>query len=124
MADITVDASVVAAMVFGEERAPEARSLLRGAELYSPTLLAYELASVARVKSLRSPEIRQSIREMLIAALGMEFHWVEVAHAEALELALATGLSTYDASYLYVAMTGGMKLVTFDQRLQAAANEM
>ena len=44
MAARVVDASVLAAKVFGEPRADEADALLQGADLYAPELLAYELA--------------------------------------------------------------------------------
>ena len=50
MAEIVVDASVLAALAFREDRAAEARTLLDGAELYAPSLLAYELVSIARQK--------------------------------------------------------------------------
>lgn len=50
------DASVLGAVVFGEPRAAEARSLLAGADLYEPVLLAYELASIARKKIGIYPE--------------------------------------------------------------------
>jgi hypothetical protein len=36
-----VDASVLAALAFGEPRADEAASLLSGADLYAPDLLPY-----------------------------------------------------------------------------------
>ena len=45
-----IDASLLGAIVFGETYAKEAISLIRGEELYAPSLLAYELASVARKK--------------------------------------------------------------------------
>ena len=42
-----VDASVLAAMAFGEPLADEAARLLSGADVYAPDLLPYELTSVA-----------------------------------------------------------------------------
>lgn len=50
-----VDASVLAALAFGEPRADEAASLLSGADLYAPNLLPYEMASVAIKKIERYP---------------------------------------------------------------------
>lgn len=47
-------------------------------------------------------------------------NWVVVDHVVVLRLALDTGLTTYDASYLYVARTLGLPLVTFDGRLRRA----
>ena len=56
----------------------------------------------------------------LESALSMDIRWREVDHLAVLELALGTGLTTYDASYLYLARTLGLPLVTFEQQLQAA----
>jgi predicted nucleic acid-binding protein len=47
-------------------------------------------------------------------ALSTEVQWAEVDHREVLALALATGLSTYDASYLYLALILNVPIVTFD----------
>ena len=46
-----VDASVLAAVAFGEPRTDEAAALLLGADLYAPDLLPYEMASIALKKS-------------------------------------------------------------------------
>ncbi|MBI2171153.1 MAG: type II toxin-antitoxin system VapC family toxin [Chloroflexi bacterium] len=121
MAEIVVDASVLAALAFQEERAEAARALLDGAVLYAPTLVTYELVSVARDKILRNSASGQDIREQLMEALAMDFQWVEVSYGEVLELALARRLSTYDACYLYLASSRGIPLVTFDTRLEAAS---
>ncbi|MGY4707421.1 type II toxin-antitoxin system VapC family toxin [Candidatus Bipolaricaulota sp. J31] len=119
MAAKVVDASVLGALIFGEPRAEEALSLLKGAELYAPPLLAYELASVARKKALRYPQIKEKIFHALEIGLSLEINWTEVDHVEVLRLALDTGLTTYDASYLYLARSLGLPLVTFDERLAA-----
>lgn len=114
-----VDASVLGAVAFQEPRFPEAVALLQGAELYAPTLLAYELASIARKKALLHPPSAQALAVNLEDALAMDIRWIEVNHRGVMELALATGLTTYDASYLYVARTLSLALVTFDEQLQA-----
>lgn len=51
-----IDASLLGAIVFGEPRAKEAIPLIRGEELYAPSLLGYELASVARKKARLYPD--------------------------------------------------------------------
>ncbi len=115
-----VDASVLGALLFGEPRAEEAFSLLQGATLYAPTLLDYELASIARKKALRYPEQREGLFQALRLGLSLELHRVEVDHEAVLHLALETGLTTYDACYLFLARSLGVPLITFDERLQAA----
>ncbi len=115
------DASVIAAIAFGEPRAEEAMSLLSGARLHEPTLLAYELASIARKKALSSPGRRETMTLALGMALQMDVAWTEVDHPAVLNLALETDLTTYDASYLYLARSLGASLVTFDDRLRQAS---
>ena len=119
-----IDASVLGALIFREPRMDEAASLIRGADLYAPTLLAYELTRIALKKALHYQEARDFLERALEVGLGMDIQWVEVPHVATLRLALATGLTTYDASYLYVADTLNATLVTFDQQLHAAGRHI
>ena len=121
MAAKVVDASVLAAIVFGEPRADEADALLRGADLYAPELLAYELAHIAQKKSLAYPAQAEALERALESALAMDLGWSGVDHPAVLRLALSHDVTTYDASYLYLAQALGATLVTFDGRLSRAA---
>ena len=116
-----VDASVLGAFLFQEPRAEEAASLLEHAELFAPELLAYELASIARKKTLNHPELREQILQALQVGLSLDIHWLRVDHVAVVELALQTELTTYDASYLHVARTLDLPLVTFDEQLESAS---
>jgi predicted nucleic acid-binding protein len=51
----------------------------------------------------------------------MQIALLDVDHPGVIELALATGLTTYDASYLWLASTHGAELVTLNARLARAA---
>ena len=115
------DASIIGSVVFGEPRAEEALELLGGAGLYEPTLLAYELARVARKKFLRYPEQREALLQALEMSLAMDIGWVEINHLDVVSLAVVMGLTTYDASYLYLARDLGIPLATFDSQLQVFA---
>ena len=115
-----VDASVAAAIAFGEPNAELALELVSDVNLFAPTLLHYELCNVARKKAARSPGQLSSITQGLIGALDMDVEPITPSHAETLRLALETGLSTYDASYLFVSLMLDAPLVTFDNRLQQA----
>ena len=64
------------------------------------------------------------ILQRLAQTLDAEITWIDVDYLRIVELALETGLSTYDASYLYVARFTGAELVTFDRRLEAAARSL
>lgn len=117
-----VDASVIAAIAFQESRTLEAEAILEGADLVAPLLLGFELANIARNKALRDPHRLEGIKEGLLEALELEIQWKEVDQLAVLELALRTGLTTYDASYLYLARRLDLPLVTFDHQLQVAFN--
>ena len=124
MPDRVADASVVAAAAFREPRADEASGLLDEATIFAPPLLSYELTSVARKKARQQPERAREITELLRMALGLAIRWAGVDHPLVLSLALTTGLSSYDATYLHVAQSLRLPLVTFDRRLQVAADEL
>ncbi|GBD12132.1 tRNA(fMet)-specific endonuclease VapC [bacterium HR24] len=116
-----VDASVLAAIAFGEPRGGEARALVEGCDLVAPPLLAYELTSVARKKALHYPSERDRILAVLQDALSLDIRWEEVEHPAVLDLALATGLTAYDATYLFLARSLGLPLATLDERLRRHA---
>ncbi len=112
-----VDASVIGAIAFGEPRAGEGTALLGEDTLFEPPLLAYELCSIARKKILNSPHLRTSVIRALDEVLESDLVWVEVEFPEIVVLALETGLTTYDACYLYLSRSLGAGLVTFDEQL-------
>ena len=112
-----VDASVLAAMTFGEARARDAKELLGNDRLYAPRLMGYELAHVAVKKIARQPEERETILKALDLALRLEIQWVDVDMLAVARLAVDKGLTAYDASYLYVSGSLGIPLVTFDDKL-------
>jgi predicted nucleic acid-binding protein len=116
-----VDTSALAALLFGEPEAEEVVGLLDGARLVAPSLLGFELANVCVIKCRRHPHQR----EALLAAFRLRDRFaiqeIAVDHAAALEIALTTGLTAYDASYLWLARLLGAELVTLDKELQQAA---
>ena len=116
-----VDASIIAAWCFREPRASEAMGILRDSELHAPLLLAYELTSIAKRKTIAYPEKGAALEEALQMALAVPIHWSEVDHLAVLRLALDANLTTYDACYLYLARKLGVPLATFDQQLARAS---
>ncbi len=116
-----VDASALAALLFGEPEAEAVAARLEGARLAAPSLLAFELANVCLMKCRRHPDRREALLAafQLRGRLGVEE--IAVDHAGVLDLALKTGLTAYDASYLYLARQLQAELVTFDKMLARAA---
>lgn len=120
MAAKVVDASALGALLFGEPDGAAIAELLRGASLIAPALLPFEVANVC-VKKMRR---HTDQRDALLAAFGMlvrmEVGVIEVDQGEAILLAERSGLTAYDASYLWLARRMGAELVTLDRQLVAA----
>jgi len=121
VAEKVVDASVVAALVFGEERGEEAARLLEGHRLLAPNLLPYEMASVYRKKALAVPAQRQGLRQGLDDGLRLGIDLTPVPAAEVADLALEKGVTVYDAAYLWLAAALEAELLTFDADLASQA---
>ena len=123
MTRVVIDASALAAFVFQEPGGEVIRQRLEGATVFAPHLLHYELASVAGKKIRRHPADGVKILRALALALdpGTNLVWEDVPAADAILLAQAAGVSTYDASYLWLAGSLGADLVTLDARLAKAA---
>jgi predicted nucleic acid-binding protein len=119
---VVVDASAMAALAFNEPRADEVAQRLNGALVYAPTLLVYELINVAWKKARADSRQAPAILRALVAALEEDngINWYQVSAADVALTSLATGLSGYDASYLWLAGSLGADLVTLDGRLAAA----
>jgi predicted nucleic acid-binding protein len=115
-----VDASALAALLFGEPEAAAIAARLEGSDLFAPTLLDYEIASVCLKKLRRDPQRRDAMLAAFALYARMAIEIVEIDHADALRLAEAVGLTIYDAAYLWLAVA---ELVTLDKRLQSAAAE-
>lgn len=115
-----VDASVLAALLFGEPRADEAAAAMTGRRLVAPTLLRYELASVCRRKVEASPHLRAGLLEALSLADRLDLRLVDLEAEPLVEVALAASITAYDAAYLRLAELLAVDLLTFDVRLAAA----
>lgn len=115
-----VDASALAALLFGEPEAEAVAGKLGDARLVAPALLGFELANVCLVKARRRPEQRPALTAAFQLRGRLAVEEVAVDHDGALELAATTGLTAYDASYLWLARQLGAELVTLDKQLAKA----
>ena len=120
MAASVVDASALGAVAFGEPDAEAVAGQLAGEDLFAPSLVAYELASVARKKVLARPEQREAIAWALEQVLTLDVQRIDVDQPAVLELALDAEITTYDAAYLWLARQLNASLVTLDAELAAA----
>jgi predicted nucleic acid-binding protein len=116
-----VDASAVAALLFSEPEAEIVASALDGAELVAPRLLSFELANVCLMKCRRHPDLRDTLLAAFQLRGQLGIAEIAVDHGDVLELALKSGLTAYDASYLLLVRKLGAELVTLDEALTRAA---
>jgi len=118
-AKVVVDASALAAVLFGEPEAQFVAERLGESALTAPTLFSYELANICWKKIRRHPQQRATLLEAYSLRDRLEIEEIEVAVSEVLLLADRENLTAYDASYLWLSRNLGAELVTLDRDLNA-----
>ena len=119
-----VDASALGAVVFGEPKAEEIARVLGGSPLAAPALIWFGMASICLRKIKAHPAQRDQILRAFLMAGKLSIEIVEVDHSAVVNLAEETGLTTYDASYLWLARRLKGELITLDGKLQRAAKSL
>ena len=116
-----VDASAIAALLFAEPEQADIAARIADVTLISPDLLSLEVANVCWKKCRRDPDQCDAhlAAFALLARLSIEARRVEPDAV--LALAMATGLTVYEASYLWLSRQLGLELVTLDKQLEQAA---
>ncbi|MBI5278795.1 MAG: type II toxin-antitoxin system VapC family toxin [Burkholderiales bacterium] len=117
---LVVDCSVLSAALFQEESRDEALALLVGKALHAPSLLDYEMVSVA-VKKSRAGWPQAVVARALEDYFQNDIELHPAGGSELHELALRYELPAYDAAYLWLAGHLKAPLATFDARLATAA---
>lgn len=129
--NFVVDNSVVMSWCFKDEANPYADSALnrlKKASAYVPSVWPLEVVNVLlateRRKLLSQADSVRFISLLFQLPIFVEQGSPERAMKDLLGLARAHDLSSYDASYLDLAMKKGLPLATLDQRLRAAAQSV
>lgn len=115
-----VDASVVCAAVFSEPERPDALAKIRACAPVVPDLLPYEVANAAVMKVRRGLPLNEA-KQALQRLLSLNFDIITADAAATFDLAIRFRLSAYDAAYLWLARELRAPLLTFDEKLAAAA---
>jgi len=115
-----VDASALGALLFGEPQAEEIAERLGNAQLIAPAILWFEVASVCLKKIKAQPRSEGKILSALMYFPSLAIQQAEIDHVEVIELAHKKKLTTYDASYLWLAGKLQAELVTLDKKLLQA----
>jgi len=124
--EFVLDASVAAKVIFQERGTLAARSLvMSGSRLIAPDLIYAEMASIAakQVRRHGTPqaEARRAISE-LRRLLNETIPLIDLVEA-AFDLAAQHGFSAYDGTYLALARTRGLVVVTADVKFMRKAAE-
>ena len=116
---LVLDCSTLAGLIFQEAWHALASDRIRGKLLHAPSLLPFEITSVAAKKHrMGRPDIAA---EGLLQFATMDIALHRIEPMLVLGLAVRYGLSTYDASYLWLAAELKAPLATFDAKLATAA---
>jgi predicted nucleic acid-binding protein len=126
-----LDASVTAAWLLPDEASAHTRrlyALIRRDEVepQAPNLWQWECANII-ANGVRRGRIPQAAVEGIWSMLEAIRHRVELhelappQHKASLGIALDSGLSAYDAGYLWLARSLNLPLATFDKKLADAA---
>lgn len=123
-----LDASVTLAWAFRDEMNPYTAAVLRSLateEAFVPSVWPLEVGNgilvAERRGRLTQAETVQFLTLLRHLPIQLEAETAERVLRETISLARERGLSTYDASYLDLAMRVGVPLATQDQDLREAA---
>lgn len=119
---LVVDCSVVSAVLFDEDEREAAARRIAAHGLYAPTLLDYEIASVA-VKKQRGGMAPEQLELALSDYAASDIELLGVDRGGVIVLAQEYSLSAYDAAYLWLAAQLQAPLATFDRKLGEAAQK-
>jgi predicted nucleic acid-binding protein len=106
--------------MFTEPAREEVAARIEGVLLIAPQLLPFELANTCLSKCRRHPDLRAELIAQFerLAALNINLRDVDFLGVRA--LTEETGLTAYDASYLWLARSLNADLVTLDSKLAKA----
>ncbi len=114
---LVVDAAAISAVVFGEAEGATIAAHIDGESLVAPSLFDYEMANIGWKKMRRHPDKHATLIAAMSRVSGLPIAKVPVPANEMFALATETGLSAYDAAYLWLALSRDLELVTLDDQL-------
>ena len=117
---VVVDASALVAVLFDEPEGPSVQARLPEAGLVATAMIGFEVANAAVQKVRRgSVTEEQAIAAMtLFSAMAIDLYPVPLDPL--VPLAHTSGLTAYDAGYLWLARELKAELVTLDSALEKA----
>ena len=120
-----IDASIVAALAFGEEggrRVASAMGELESAAAFAPSIFFFEVRNILVVNERRGRITWEQSASFLRLLARLPIRLAPTPENEdVVTLARARNLTVYDAAYLELAKREGMPLATLDHDLEQAA---
>ena len=118
-----VDTSFVLAYLLPDEKVRNVEEIFSKFEenkinLLSPHLLVYETMNGLRSAVLQKRQTEKTAELLLDSFLNMGIFFDKVDEKEVLRLALKKDITTYDASYVWLAKSQNIGLLTLDQKLE------
>ncbi len=120
MAEIVVDASALAALIFREPEGETVLQRCQGESLFAPQLLDYEMANICVIKQRRDRSRAALLARQFLAYMNLDLELEPVDIQAVQALANQLGLTAYDAAYLWLARDRGRALITLDKTLARA----
>lgn len=129
MGAFVLDCSATLPWVFADEASLAADALLdklvQGERAWVPALWHLELGNVLlgakRRNRIDQAGVEAFFSRLAVYDIAVDDQTMERAWQKTFDLALQHGLSTYDASYLELALRRGLPLATLDRQLATAA---
>jgi len=122
-ARIAEDAGAVAVMAL--ERVPADIRAYGGVARMSDPEIILQIMDAVSIPVMAKCRIGHFVEAQILEAFNLvsrlDIDTIEVDHSAIVDLAMDTGLTTYDASYLWIALHLRGKLVTLDKTLRNAA---
>ena len=119
-----IDASALAALVFGEPEALQVALSIGNDVLVVPPILWLEMANVCWKKMRRFPDQRETVLGSHSRLGTLPLREVTIPLHEVLLLAEREGLTVYDGCYLWLAQELRTELVTLDKKLARRAGSV
>jgi len=121
---VVCDASVAAAIAYGEPLSDRAQTLVGVKRLLAPALFRYEMANILVRKCRFAPDDASRFEKAFLDSLRIPIRLVDPSWPAVVEIARENGLSAYDAAYLQLALELRVPLATLDERLGQAAAKL
>lgn|SRR3990167_3566835 len=115
-----IDASAISAVIFQEPDAFVIEKQIKDSGLIAPTLIDYEVGAVLLKKLKLYPKSRDELLRSFEIFLSFSIAKTKVHINNVTYLAEKTGLTVYDASYLWLSLEHEIPLITLDFQLASA----